>query len=74
MDLLLQTMDNCLWPHEIDELLNEAIAICPLMKRDNMKMYPANLKRIYIDSGIPHDEEFYTLGAQFLNTIAFDGI
>ena len=45
MDLIFKVADNTLFPWEIDAILDEAIVLCPAMKRNNAKMGPANARR-----------------------------
>ena len=66
--MLYMTIDYCLFPHQIDKLLDEAILLCPVMREENRRMYPANLKRLF-----PYEtEEFWQLGAMLLNDLAFE--
>ena len=45
MDCIFKVADNTLFPWEIDAILDEAIVLCPAMKRNNAKMHPANARR-----------------------------
>lgn len=45
MDLVYEVADDVLWPWEIDAVLDAAILLCPAMKRNGCKMYPANARR-----------------------------
>lgn len=44
MDLIFEVADSTLFPWEIDAILEEAVVLCPAMKRNNAKMYPANAR------------------------------
>ena len=44
MDLIFEVADSTLFPWEIDAILDEAVVLCPAMKRKNAKMYPANAR------------------------------
>lgn len=64
--LLLEIMDALLTSEEKDELLAKGTIIWP--RRKQMMMFPENVRKMF--SGEEHTEEFYDLGAQFLNEIA----
>lgn len=67
-NMLYMAIDYCLSPHQVDKLLDEAILLCPVMHEENLRMYPANLKRLF-----PYEtEEFWRLGAMLLNDLAFE--
>lgn len=63
--LLLEIMDALLTSEEKDELLAKGAIIWPRRKQMK-KMSPLNVKKMFNGE---HSEEFYNLGAQFLNEI-----
>ena len=65
--MLYEVADKMLFPHEIDAVLDAAIVLCPAMKRNNAKMYPANAK-IAVPSVCFDDEHAY-LVAELLNAL-----
>lgn len=62
-----ETMDNYFFPHEIDAILDKAILICPAMKRQGKKLYPANAQRLLPD--ICYDVQHAFIVAEFLNKL-----
>ena len=67
MDMIYEVADNVLFPWEIDAILNEAIILCPAMKRNNSKMYPANA-RLAVPSVCSDDQNAF-LVAELLNAL-----
>lgn len=65
---IYEIVDKLLYPFEIDMLLNEAVLLCPAMKRENKKVYPANVKVLFPNQ----TDEFYDLGYRLLNDLAFN--
>lgn len=68
--MIYKIADAVLFPWEITEVLDEAIILCPAMKRGNKKMYPVNAK-IALPS-VCFDEEHAIIVASLLNALAFD--
>ena len=66
--MLYELIDDCLCSGEITMLLNLAIKLCPAMRRNNAKIYPANIRNIFPNCS----KEFADLGAWFINEVAFD--
>ena len=46
MDLIFEIADSVLYPWEIDAILDEAVVLCPAMKRKGVKMHPENVRRV----------------------------
>ena len=67
MDLIFEVADNNLFPWEIDAILDEAIVLCPAMKRNSAKMHPANA-RIAVPS-VCSDGQNDLLVAEILNAL-----
>ena len=63
--MFYEAMDNYFFPYEIDMILDVAITLCPAMKRQGKKMYPANAKRAVPD--ICFDDEHAFMVAELLN-------
>ena len=67
MDLIFEVADRNLFPWEIDAILDEAVVLCPAMKRNNAKMHPANA-RLAVPS-VCSDEQKAFLVAEILNAL-----
>lgn len=67
MDLIFEVADSTLFPWEIDAILDEAVVLCPAMKRNNAKMYPANA-RLAVPS-VCADGQNDFLVAEILNSL-----
>ena len=67
MDLIFEVADSTLFPWEIDAILDEAVVLCPAMKRNNAKMYPANA-RLAVPS-VCADGQNDSLVAEILNAL-----
>ena len=65
--MFYEAMDNYFFPHEIDAILDVAITLCPAMKRQGKKMYPANAKRAVPD--VCFDDEHAFMVSEFLNKL-----
>ena len=66
--MIYEAADSILYPWEITEVLNEAIVLCPAMKRNNKKLYPENAK-----IAVPYvcvDKERSVIVAHLLNALA----
>ena len=67
-DILYEIADAILFPYQIDMLLDKAVILCHVMREYHRVMYPENLKRLF-----PYEtEEFWILGAQLINDLAFN--
>lgn len=66
--MIYEAADSILYPWEITEVLNEAIVLCPAMKRNNKKLYPENAK-IAVPS-VCVDKERSVIVAHLLNALA----
>ena len=67
MDMIFEVADSTLFPLEIDAILDEAVVLCPAMKRNNAKMHPANA-RLAVPS-VCSDEQKAFLVAEILNAL-----
>ena len=68
--ILYEVIDAVLYPHQINKLLDEAILLTDVMREEGYKMYPVCLKELF-----PNEtEEFWHLGAQLLNDLAFNDV
>ena len=63
-----ETMDNYFFPTEIGIILDAAILICPAMKRQNKKLFPANANRLLPEICFGDDERCFMV-AEFLNKL-----
>lgn len=68
MNFFYETMDSYFFPAEIDAIIDVAILICPAMKRQGKKMFPANAQRVLPDICFG-DEERCFMVAEFLNKL-----
>ena len=66
MDLIFEVADSTLFPWEIDAILDEAIVLCPAMKRNGVKMYPENVRRV-LPSVCANGNDFFV--AQLINAL-----
>lgn len=66
IDLLCRLIDDCLCPGEISRLLDWAVKVCPAMKRNNAKIYPANIRNVFPGCS----DEFANIATAFINAVA----
>ena len=64
---ILEIIDKEFFPGEIDLILDEAILLCPAMKRNRSELHPINAKRVL--PSVCWDEYHAYLVAMLLNAL-----
>lgn len=67
MEIILEIIDMEFYPGEIDLIMEEAVLLCPAMKRNRSELHPINAKRALPD--VCYDDYHAYLVAMLLNSL-----